>query len=311
MREQHELVDFLKSATREMAEDYKRILRRATQDPGTAGDQGEETWKILLQNWLPPYYHIETKGRIVGVDGIASPQVDIVVLHPFYPVALRRTKLYPAAGVVAAFECKTLVKADHVLNAFRTAAAIKNLTKCNLGDPYSEMMSPISYGLLAHTHKWRKDPKEKMFEKIEEGELMHVNRPIELLDYICISDLGSWNVFKQPISTDFEVIDGIPHGKFNPGPTSGYFFDDPSLYSDQGDEKVLNYTAIGSFLSNFLRRLSFFDPNFEPFAGYFRTVVGTIGKGKLRQWPVGTISIDALYKYISNMEAEQKKFRFV
>jgi hypothetical protein len=35
-----------------MAEEYDRIQKRATEDPGTAGDQGEENWATLLRNWL-------------------------------------------------------------------------------------------------------------------------------------------------------------------------------------------------------------------------------------------------------------------
>jgi hypothetical protein len=33
-----DLIDFLATSTKEMADEYERIQRRATQDPGTAGD---------------------------------------------------------------------------------------------------------------------------------------------------------------------------------------------------------------------------------------------------------------------------------
>jgi hypothetical protein len=54
----HELEDFLEQDQAEIASEYKRIYRRSTEDPGTAGDQGEENWAELLRNWLPPNYQV-------------------------------------------------------------------------------------------------------------------------------------------------------------------------------------------------------------------------------------------------------------
>ena len=132
-------------------------LKRATEDPGTAGDQGEENWATLLRNWLPTYFHIVTKGRILCENGYASPQTDVLVLHPSYPKVLLDKKLYLAGGVAAAFECKTTLKASHVKEAVETAANIrKNLPKRE-GTPYKELNSNIIYGLLAHSHSWKND----------------------------------------------------------------------------------------------------------------------------------------------------------
>jgi hypothetical protein len=114
MDEKHDIHDFLLSTQREMYAEYNRILKRATQDPGTAGDQGEENWATLLKNWLPSYFHIVTKGRILCDNGYASPQIDILILHPSYPQILLDKKLYLAGGVAAAFECKTTIKAIHI-----------------------------------------------------------------------------------------------------------------------------------------------------------------------------------------------------
>src|SRR5262245_8713574 len=50
----HELEAFLEQDQVEIAAEYKRIYRRSTEDPGTAGDQGEENWADLLRQWLPP-----------------------------------------------------------------------------------------------------------------------------------------------------------------------------------------------------------------------------------------------------------------
>jgi hypothetical protein len=103
--EEHDIHSFLRNAQRDMENEYKRILKRASEAPGTAGDQGEENWATLLKNWLPSYFHIVTKGRILTETGYASPQIDVLILHPSYPKILLDKKMYLSGGVAAAFEC--------------------------------------------------------------------------------------------------------------------------------------------------------------------------------------------------------------
>ena len=126
-----------------MAAEYNRIQKRATEDPGTAGDQGEENWAELLRGWLPRTYEVVTKGRIISQDGRTSPQVDVLVLKDVYPKGLLNKKLYLAAGVAAAFECKTTLKAEHIERAVQTCAEIKNLYPVREGTPYKELHAPI------------------------------------------------------------------------------------------------------------------------------------------------------------------------
>src|ERR1051326_2748896 len=116
------LQDFMVAAAKEMAGNYETIRERSREDPGTAGDQGEEDWAEFLRNWLPPIYHVVTKGRIVDSHGNAGRQLDILVLHPAYPQKLRTRKLYLAGGVLAAFECKVMLRAEDIQSALETAA---------------------------------------------------------------------------------------------------------------------------------------------------------------------------------------------
>ena len=85
-----------------MASEYLRIYTKAVNDPGTAGDEGEENWATLFRDWLPPTYHIRTKGQLIGHDGTLSPQIDLVVLKPSYPRKLLEKKVWFAGGVAAA-----------------------------------------------------------------------------------------------------------------------------------------------------------------------------------------------------------------
>ena len=45
----HDLYDFMQQVSDEMSTEYHRIQRRAAEDPGTAGDQGEENWAGMLR----------------------------------------------------------------------------------------------------------------------------------------------------------------------------------------------------------------------------------------------------------------------
>ena len=123
----HDLHDFIASSQKRLQEAYNRIQKRASEDPGTAGDQTEENWAELLREWLPPYFQVETKGRILAASGEASPQVDILVLMPAYPRGLLKEKLYMAGGIAAAFECKTTLKADHIRSALQTSSKIQRV----------------------------------------------------------------------------------------------------------------------------------------------------------------------------------------
>lgn len=120
-RVMHELNKYIKSVSAEMADDYETILGRVKEDPGTAGDQGEENWKDLFEAWLPPIFQIVTKGKILGHDGQLSPQVDVIILRPEYPKKLLNKKYYLAGGVIGAFECKITLKSGHFDKFFKNS----------------------------------------------------------------------------------------------------------------------------------------------------------------------------------------------
>jgi hypothetical protein len=81
----HELRQFIDQVSTEIDAEYERIVARTTEDPRTAGDDGEENWAAVLLAWLPATYHIVTKGRLISTSGETSPQIDILVLYPGYP----------------------------------------------------------------------------------------------------------------------------------------------------------------------------------------------------------------------------------
>jgi hypothetical protein len=197
----HELEDFLEQDQAEIAAEYERIYRRSTQDPGTAGDEGEENWAALLRNWLPPSYQVVTKGRIVFPDGTATPQIDALVLRGAYPPRLLDKKLYLSSGVVAAFECKNTLKAHHIKKAAKTAALVKANTYLRRGSLLAELYSPPVYGLLAHSHSWKAEsstPIKNIDVKIA-----------EVLNSIASIGADRHHLRRRSCGVDLDALDGV------------------------------------------------------------------------------------------------------
>jgi hypothetical protein len=208
----HDLFDFMSQISQEMASEYERIQKRATEDPGTAGDQGEENWAELLRDWLPPICQVVTKGRIISHDGRTSPQIDVLVLKSSYPKKLLNKKVYLAAGVAAAFECKVTLKAAHITEALENCVAIKSLFTPRTGSPFKELNVPMTYGLLAHSHSWqgeRSTPIDNIENKLLEEDSRLVEHPRQMIDLICIADLGAWAASKDSFLVNNQRFESI------------------------------------------------------------------------------------------------------
>ncbi len=280
----HELYEFLRQESESIAREYNRIRARAPEDPGTAGDEGENNWAALLRQWLPSYYFVRTKGRILSTTGQASRQVDVLVLKPSYPPALLDKKLYLAGGVAAAFECKNTVKAAHIRTAFENAAAIRQLAERMSGTPYRELHRPVVFGLLAHSHCWKQqnsDPVSNIGQAMLEADGAVVSQPSEMLDVLCVADLATWTASK-------ELWRGPPHFAPPNAPITTYL---RHLPSEQDRSKSPFRTPIAVFLADLFLRLAWQDPNIRPVAAYLRAV-GLIrqSQGQIRKWPVEILS---------------------
>lgn len=194
----HDFFNFMAQVKETLAKEYNEIRKRAMEDPGTAGDQVEESWAQFLRNWIPATYPVVTKGRILFADGTASPQVDILILSPSYPIELRNKKYYFAGGVVAVLECKLTLQGRHIRDAFQTAADIKRRMPAREGNPYDELFQVPYYCLIAHSHSWRhKHPSWKIHEKIEEYQVEFSEHPREQLDMICVASAGTFVLGKS------------------------------------------------------------------------------------------------------------------
>ena len=274
----HNLHDFMQQLTDKMAANYKQIQKRASEDPGTAGDQGEENWAELLRGWLPRTYEVVTKGIIISKDGHVSPQVDVLVLKSIYPKQLidEGQKIYLAAGVAAAFECKTTLKALHIEQAVKTCVKIKNLYSERKGTPYKKLHAPIVFGLLAHSHSWKgpnSTPEDNIEQKLRESDYSHVLHPRLGLDLLCVADLATWVlskfIFNYPERDEPDVKVKTAYS----GHTHHY------------NSKSKHFNPIGTLISRLTLRLGWEDPSLRDLADYYlRTGIDGGAKGYLRDW---------------------------
>jgi len=290
-----DLVDFMKSTHQEIEREYIRIQKRASEDPGTAGDQGEENWATLLKNWLPPTFQIVTKGRVLSHKGIASPQVDIIILQPEYPKHLIDKKLYLSGGVLAIFECKITLKAKHIEDFIKNSVEIKGNESNRTGTPFKELNSKIVYGLLAHSHSWKGEkstPIENITSSLSDLSRKIIDHPIKMPDVICVSDLATWSASKAVYLPNMKfdkitkVMTHLPSH-----PKSGYV-----CYSSNSDTN----NPIGSLITILLNRFAWENPQIRPLADYFRNSnIKGQGSGMFRNWPINIYSDEVQTKLLS------------
>ncbi len=287
----HDLHDFMRQLSDEMAAEYDRIQKRAAEDPGTAGDQGEKNWVELLRDWLPRTYQVVTKGRIISQDGRTSPQVDVLVLKDVYPKKLLNKKLYLAAGVAAAFECKTTLKAAHIAEAVQTCVEIKNLYPVREGSPYKELHAPIVYGLLAHSHSWKgpnSTPEENILQNLRGSDRLIVPHPRLSLDMLCVADLGAWILMKVPFVDIQRVIESDPPPERRPQADALSGYCEHTLFREN---RRRGYTPIGALITNLTELLAWEDSTLRDIARYYRTTkMGGGGGAELRGWPISIYS---------------------
>jgi hypothetical protein len=300
---QHDLFSFIRGATEEMAREYRRIYAHASKDPGTAGDQGEENWKKLLQDWLPPYYRIVTKGKILSATGELSPQIDVLVLDPSYPQALGNNKYYLDAGVVAAFECKTTLTAAHIKQAVENAAKIRTGLDNRQGSPYHELHSPLVYGLLAHSHSWkgeRSKPLEVIERHLRDQDMLHIHHPRESLDILCVADLATWTLARH---SDL-VLANVPAvepdlRKYAMGDVVPITATTYIGRSSTENNRARDFHPIGALLSNLILRLAWEseDRGLRKLAWYFSKVnLEGEGGGRGRSWAGQTVFSPAVFQ---------------
>ena len=304
----HDLLDFLKGASDSINSEYERIRNRAAEDPGTAGDAGEENWAELLRGWLPNQFKIVTKGRILSHTGTASPQVDILVLKPEYPQILTNKKLYLAAGVLAAFECKLTLKSKHIKEFFENSVKIKSSTLRKTGSPYNELQADIIYGLLAHSHIFgnkKKNAQKTIDQYIIKADKLTIRHPYLSPDIICIADIANWANHKYPCFGPPYFQEPVGTG----GNCKTIYVCSEMIGAD------FKFTAVGNFLISLFEKLAYQIKSLIPLVKYFSiSNVQGPGSGTLRGYEKDIFSSEVHSKILrgklSDSDYDEWAFNF-
>ncbi|WP_156954285.1 DUF6602 domain-containing protein [Paraburkholderia acidipaludis] len=283
----HDLHVFMSQVTEEMASEYRRIFSRAPDDPGTAGDEVEENWAKLLREWLPPHYHVRTKGRLLGYDGTMSPQIDVVVLKPSYPTKLLDKKIWLAQGVAAAFECKTTLRSDHILDSANRCVQFKNLFKPRTGSPRLELSSALVFGVLAHSHAWKAEGSRPVdnVNRVLAGDAAIAPTPAHAIDLICVADLATWWLIRQP---RVDIHEGMGDPIQLRGRMGGNWAISTAMCcaSLNSEGQHPGFQPVGALLAQLIQRLAWDDPAVRDFADYFRLAkLWGANEGPQRLWP--------------------------
>lgn len=290
--EPHDLLFLMQNDISNLQNDLKYIEKhRGEQVRGDhlKGEQGEESWAALLRAWLPRTYTVVTRRRLIGADGTPSKELDVLLLKGSYPRALLKKKWLPAAGVVAAFECKTKldVKGKKALGirvpkdcpvyekelkdiqeAAATAADLKSLYPHREGTTiYKELHAPIIYGLLAHTCKGSDyaGRGEVLLSALAESQKERHCRLC--LDLVCVADQATWGAYPQRHWEPESPIDALRS-------SSVRYRRLVVAKDDAGKEarKTEPYNSIAFLVSYLWRRLAWEDPSLRDMAAYFKEI---------------------------------------
>lgn len=296
---EHDLASFVAEFHQSIEQDYRQIRSRVKEDPGTAGDQAENSWAELLKAWLPPQYKVVVKGRILGVSGNTSPQYDVIVLSPDYPLGLLKKKHYLAAGVLAAFECKLTLRPHHIGELFerrilansaveREWTERRNIKKNENQDfAFEEYHGLFDVGLLAHSFDgFGNDSVKSISNRLRVEDQKWCKKVHDMIDLLCVADLGCWSGIRSPYSFGYKIDPSTNQAIFSahPHPQSGY---DSIHYKSwyEGSSHHLNFSPIGALIARLWHKLSFRDPQLLSLSRYYTTALSA-GKseGPERVW---------------------------
>lgn len=274
-----------------------RIAARSAEDPGTAGDEVEEQWATFLRDWLPTDYTVVTKGRVLSELGEASPQVDVLVLSPAYPRALIRKKLYLAAGVVAAFECKLTLRARDLKKTAAVAATMAKFSTPQSGTPFRDVHRSFYLGLLANDHELG----TKQVSPLDHiHDLLHrysesASHPRELVDVVCVGNVGivakTIDVHVRGVERDPLCVSALAELAVDIAVSSGF-----TMYSPSEHHEWPEGVPLSLFIARLLERLAQDDTRLRSFVEYYNTAAAVfgVGLGRFGYWDGEVLSKESI-----------------
>jgi hypothetical protein len=276
---------WLEETAEQIQRDYDRLHAAASVDPQRAGHGGETTWAGLLRSWLPPQYEIVARKYILPEVGDDAFEMDLVVLSPGYPSALREREEILAGGVAAAFSVRLTADAAALTDALDRAVRLRRGLKRRFVTPRAQLVGPYPIGLLSHVHAWTQPtstPMENVRATLENAHSA-LSHPIEMLDYVCIANLATWTFAKLP----YTPPNAMEH---SPIATDVQRREGAVMTSVMGSDNPSTRAAVAVLVAALYERLSYFDPQLRSVADGLR-LTDTLGSasGLQRLWNLSDI----------------------
>lgn len=295
----HEHHQWLADVNRSIVESYEREVTMAQRRSNTqrVGHRVESRWHRVLLDWLPPQYDVGKRKYLLleTEDGPArTKEHDLVVFHPCYPLDLRDRDDVLASGVAAVFSVRRTIGRKDIVEAYKDAAILRAGMQIRDWNPRGVLAPPVFFGLLSESHRWKRDPRQRVRQLV--GELDNeVKVPREGLDMLCIADLGYWVRSTSIIKTELWGATQMPE---SPPPAIIAFVAAQaaqdivlsSLLHDYTDEQPLSHVT--HFIGSLWHKLAINDPLVRPLADGFRITNTYPQSGQIafKRWPLAEIT---------------------
>jgi hypothetical protein len=196
-----------------------------------------------------------------------------------------------ASGVAAAFECKLTLRKKHLRKLFETAVTLSEITHKESEDrkrvlkrtgknfAYEEYHRIFEYGLLAHSFEGddAEETAKSFTHEIRKLDSELVKHPNQMVDLICVQDLGSWVSEREAIVARPIMREGGYIMSYSKNPYTGYNCLTEKSWA-KGSTIHENFSPLGSFLSRFYRKLSRVDKSLLSLSSFFTHTLST-GQG--------------------------------
>ncbi len=193
-----------------------------------------------------------------------------------------------ASGVAAVFECKLTLRKKHFRKLFKTAVILSNLTEKEHGDrksvlkrknsnyAYEEFHRLFEFGLLAHSFEGEDPEKaaETFTAEMNKLDLELIEHPKQMVDLICVQNLGSWVSEREAIIARPNVKGGKYTMQYWPYPYTKYDCLTAKSWA-QGSTIHANFSPLGSFLSRLYTKLSRVDSSLLQLSQFFTHTLST------------------------------------
>lgn len=213
-----DMKSWFSSVQRDIADNYESVFRHhGSGDIQRSGHTAESIWIKVLKRWLPSTYAVVGRSYIVGPSGHPF-EMDIVVLEPGYPVALREENTIHFSGVAAAFSVKSTLRhkpvprattekpvKGHLEDVIRKSRAFSLMIPPTSIGLENELTPPFPVGLLAHSS----DMEVSGIASEARDETDDIcTSPRQCVDLICVADRAFFRTRRFP--KHFTMLTDVP-----------------------------------------------------------------------------------------------------